>query len=208
MIKKRTDYLINDPLEEGNLNPDPMLLFGQWYELAAKEIDKDPNAMALSTYDGEYPRTRIVLMKEFNDQGFVYFTNYSSDKAEETKAHPKASITFYWKELERQARVQGSVEKISDQASDQYYNSRPLGSRIGAWASPQSKEIPNREWLEEKVKELSNEFTASIKRPAYWGGLRLVPEKIEFWQGQSSRLHDRILYTKEEGQWAMKRLAP
>lgn len=205
---QRTDYVLNHPLIASEMSDDPLSEFHEWYDIALDRVEKDPNAMALATYDGEFPRARMVLLKELDQKGFVFFTNYLSDKVVETNAHPKASLTFYWKEIERQVRIEGVMEKTSAEESDAYFHSRPIGSRLGAWVSPQSREIPNREWLEEKVKEYQSEFSEDVKRPDHWGGLRLVPSYMEFWQGQSSRLHDRIVYENKNGVWAKKRIAP
>ncbi|MFT6716085.1 MAG: pyridoxamine 5'-phosphate oxidase [Saprospiraceae bacterium] len=207
-FKQRTDYTLNHPLNEKEFSSNPFEVFNQWYDVATERVEKDPNAMTLSTYDGEFPRARVVLLKELDEKGFVYFTNYLSDKVKETDAHPKASLTFYWKELERQVRIEGVMEKISPSESEDYFKTRPFGSRIGAWVSPQSKEIPDRQWLDEKVIECEAKFKEDVKRPDFWGGLRLVPTYFEFWQGQSSRLHDRIVFEKINGEWSRKRLAP
>lgn len=207
-FKQRTDYTLNHPLNEDLMSEDPFKEFHEWYDVADERVEKDVNAMVLSTYDGEFPRARVVLLKELDERGFVYFTNYLSDKVAETDAHPKASITFYWKELERQVRIEGVMEKISSEESEEYFQTRPLGSRIGAWVSPQSREIPNRQWLENKVVECESKFKEDVKRPVFWGGLRLVPSYFEFWQGQSSRLHDRIVYKNKKGVWVKSRVAP
>lgn len=205
---QRTEYNLNHPLEEENLNANPFVEFAEWYKVALSKVEKDPNAMVLSTYDGEIPRGRVVLLKELDTRGFVYFTNYLSDKSKEGLAHPKASLTFYWKELERQVRVEGEIEKTSEKESDAYFLSRPLGSRLGAWASPQSQVIPNRKWLEDQVVALNEQFKDEVHRPPHWGGLRLVPIRFEFWQGAKSRLHDRIVYEKKGEEWIKTRLAP
>jgi pyridoxamine 5'-phosphate oxidase len=211
IFDQRTDYVLNHPLEFENLDENPFKEFRAWYEIALARIKKDPNAMILSTYDGETPRGRVVLLKELDDKGFVYFTNYESDKVLEGNQHPKASLTFFWSDLERQVRVEGEIQKTSPEESDAYFLSRPLGSRLGAWASPQSREIESREWLENKVNEYKTKFKngeSEVIRPSHWGGLRLIPSRFEFWQGQSSRLHDRIVYELESGIWKKKRLAP
>ena len=210
--QQRTDYSLNDVMSSEFKNVSPFELFSKWYDQVVLKVAKDPNAMTLSTFDGEYPRARVVLLKELDDRGFVYFTNYLSDKVSETDSYPKASLTFFWKELERQVRVEGVVERVSGDVSDKYFNSRPRGSKIGAWASPQSKEIESREWLEKKVTQYESEFPNEVKRPKHWGGLRLVPVRFEFWQGQSSRLHDRIVFERVSdevnSEWKIKRLAP
>ena len=165
--------------------------------------------MVLSTYANGTPRGRVVLLKSLDERGFTYFTNYTSDKAQETDAHEKASLTFFWPTIERQVRVEGVVEKVSEEDSDEYFNNRPLGSRLGAWASPQSKEIKNREELIDRLEVIKEQFKdKEVVRPINWGGLRLVPTYFEFWQGQSSRLHDRIVFEKTNNGWVKKRLAP
>jgi pyridoxamine 5'-phosphate oxidase len=181
-----------------------------WKEAIAAEID-EVNAMTLATASPQgIPDARIVLLKDYDTRGFVFFTNYTSSKGQQLEANPHASLVFFWKELERQVRIRGAVERVSGEDSDQYYNSRPEGSRIGAWASPQSQVIANREWLDledQKYKELFT--TKPIVRPPHWGGYRIKPVEIEFWQGRSSRLHDRLLYTLLEGEsWKIERLAP
>jgi pyridoxamine 5'-phosphate oxidase len=168
------------------------------------------NAMCLSTISKDgFPNSRIVLLKEL-DQGFVFFTNYESSKGKELAASPKASLTFFWPEIERQVRVVGTIGKISEKESDTYFFSRPISSQIGAWASPQSQEIPDRTVIEDSQKRLEEEFKLNpIQRPAHWGGYRLIPHRIEFWQGRPSRLHDRISYELEGGtNWKKVRLAP
>jgi pyridoxamine 5'-phosphate oxidase len=156
------------------------------------------------------PSARIVLLKGFTHEGFQFFTNYESHKGEELKQNPQACLVFFWKELERQVRIEGIVEKVSAAESDEYFNSRPAGSKIGAWASPQSKVIASREILEEKVSSVEKRFAGTeIERPGHWGGYILKPALIEFWQGRPSRLHDRILYTRiEKNKWKIERLAP
>ena len=181
-----------------------------WNEAVSSEID-EVNAMTLATasVDG-LPSARIVLLKEVNDKGFIFFTNYESYKAQQLAENPKACIVFFWKELERQVRITGLIEKISSKQSDEYFQSRPETSRIGAWASPQSRVIESRNWLDEKFNELVNKMEGnSTARPPHWGGYIVKPVVIEFWQGRPSRLHDRIQYTLEEnGEWKIERLAP
>ena len=209
IYNQRIDYTKNECLEEKNLPDNPFELFHGWYEIALDKIKPDPNAMILSTLKNRQPRARVVLLKNLDKEGFTYFTNYDSDKATETSNHPEASLTFFWNVLERQVRVEGKVVKVSDEESDAYFMSRPLGSRIGAWASPQSSEIRTRKELEDRVAMFKEKFKGKeVTRPENWGGLRLVPEYFEFWQGASSRLHDRIVYTFENGSWKKKRLAP
>ena len=177
--------------------------------MALDQVDKDPNAMILSTLKDGRPRARVVLLKNLDEAGFTYFTNYDSAKVQETNLNENASLTFFWRGLERQIRVEGKVEKISKEESDEYFMSRPEGSRIGAWASPQSQEIKSRSEIEDYVQQIKNKFKGKeVTRPKNWGGLRLVPTYFEFWQGASSRLHDRIVYELVGGVWRKKRLAP
>lgn len=205
----RNDYTLKS-LEISDVSIDPIRQFKLWMEEAIDAEALEVNAMCLSTLglDG-FPNGRIVLLKEL-DHGFVFFTNYESEKGIELQANPKASLTFLWAEIERQVRIIGEVSKISEQESDAYFFSRPYGSQIGAWASPQSKVISGREVIEENQHALEEKFTPStMVRPPHWGGYRLIPHRMEFWQGRPSRLHDRISYTKESsGDWKIVRLAP
>ncbi len=205
----RRDYQLKS-LSEQDVLSDPIHQFTIWWEEAlTAEID-EVNAMTLSTTkaDGR-PTARIVLLKGYDENGFVFFTNYESHKGQELINKPFASLLFFWKELERQVRIEGICEKISPDESDAYFYSRPLGSRLGAWASPQSQVIPNRELLEKQAEELLLKYSEGVvPRPPHWGGFRVVPDSIELWQGRSNRLHDRILYTKEASNWDLARLAP
>jgi pyridoxamine 5'-phosphate oxidase len=170
----------------------------------------ETNAMTLATVNNENkPAARIVLLKGV-DHGFLFFTNYESDKGEELARHPYAALTFFWPELERQVRVEGRVEKISEAESDEYFFSRPLGSQIGAWTSPQSHVIQDREFLERRQEEIEEKFKSEkMTRPQHWGGYRVIPQSVEFWQGRPSRLHDRLKYELDEtGNWQISRLAP
>lgn len=206
----RRDYS-HKSLSEKNVDANAIKQFERWWNEAVNSKIDEVNAMTLATasVDG-LPSARIVLLKEFGDSGFVFFTNYESYKAQQLAENPKACLVFFWKELERQVRVTGLIQKVSGQQSDEYFNSRPESSRIGAWASPQSRVIESRSWLDEKFNELVNKMEgAEIKRPPHWGGYVVKPVVIEFWQGRPSRLHDRIQYSLEEsGNWKIERLAP
>ncbi|UJH91498.1 pyridoxamine 5'-phosphate oxidase [Antarcticibacterium sp. 1MA-6-2] len=198
-------------LMEAEIPDDPLNLFQVWFEQMEKIKDLvEVNAMTISTMglDG-FPKNRVVLLKEFGAEGFTFFTNYNSEKAEALKANPHICLSFFWAELERQVIIKGKAEKCSEERSTEYFQSRPRGSQIGAWASNQSREIASREVLEESVRELENKFVnKDIPKPEFWGGYLVRPVSIEFWQGRPNRLHDRILYTKENEQWLTKRLAP
>lgn len=207
----RKDYQKGN-LSEENVQENPLAEFAVWFDNALKNNKLEPNAMVLSTVSQTgQPSSRVILLKGLDETGFVFFTNYESRKGKELAESPFASLLFFWAELEQQIRIEGKVERVSEKESADYYHSRPRGSQIGAWASPQSQVIPNREYLEEKVEKLSEEFENQevIPYPNFWGGFRLVPHRMEFWQGRSSRLHDRILFEKDEsGNWQRSRLAP
>lgn len=198
-------------LTEQDAATDPIVQFDKWWKDAlAAEID-EVNAMTLATASSDgVPAARIVLLKEFSSEGFVFFTNYNSFKGRQLMENPKACLVFFWKELERQVRITGLVQKVDAAESDAYFQSRPEGSRIGASVSPQSQIIENREWLENKWNEAAGEWSGKpIERPAHWGGFRVKPVLIEFWQGRPSRLHDRLEYSlQENGGWKRVRLAP
>lgn len=205
----RKDYSLL-ALNETDIAADPIEQFSRWWNDAVRSEILEVNAMTLATAtkDGR-PSARIVLLKGFDEKGFVFFTNYNSHKGSELAENPYAALTFFWKEIERQVRIEGVVEKTDAAESDAYFFSRPEGSRIGAWASPQSSIIKSRAVLEENVAKYAGEFKNSIPRPPHWGGYRVMPLRIEFWQGRSSRLHDRISYTKtDKGSWKAERLAP
>ena len=204
----RKNYTLGQ-LSEADVAPNPLSLFQIWFDQAVKAECPEPNSMTLATADtAGNPSARIVLLKGADEAGFTFFTNYESQKGKELAARPHAALLFHWHELERQVRIKGTVDRVSSDESDAYFNSRPAASRIGAWASPQSTEIPNREFLEEAEKRFSAEFGDKPPRPAHWGGYRLHPTEIEFWQGRPSRLHDRIHYQLEGIQWRITRLAP
>ncbi len=206
----RKDYKLKELLET-EVASDPFAQFAVWWqEATASEID-EVNAMTLATATNDgLPDARIVLLKGFDEKGFVFYTNYESAKGKALAANPNACLVFFWKELERQVRIYGTVEKVSAEMSDAYFNSRPLGSRIGALVSNQSNVIENRTVLEQKTEQLTKlAETEQITRPDHWGGYIVIPNSIEFWQGRSSRLHDRLKYTKQkQNNWRIERLAP
>ncbi|NET00738.1 MAG: pyridoxamine 5'-phosphate oxidase [Sphaerospermopsis sp. SIO1G1] len=206
----RKDYTLQD-LDKKDIDNNPFVQFKIWFDQAIAAQLPEPNAMTLatSTPDGK-PSARMVLLKNFDERGFVLFTNYNSHKGQEIAANPHAALVFWWAELERQVRIVGSVEKISAQESDGYFEVRPHNSRLGAWASNQSEVIANREVLEAQLQELQRKYeNQSVPRPPHWGGFRVIPHEIEFWQGRSSRLHDRLLYTQlNDGSWKIERLSP
>ena len=206
----RKDYKLQS-LDEKDVQPDPMKQFEKWWQDVLGSTIEEVNAMTLATANKNgRPSARIVLLKGFAKDGFIFFTNYESHKGSELLENPQASLVFFWKELERQVRIEGMAEKISGKESDAYFSSRPEGSKIGAWASPQSKVIASREIIEANVTATEKKFTgAAIQRPPHWGGYIIKPAVIEFWQGRPSRLHDRIQYSKQEnGNWKIERLAP
>lgn len=206
----RKDYRMRS-LSETDAAPNPITQFETWWNEAVKSEISEPNAMTLATASADgVPTGRIVLLKGFDERGFVFFTNYNSLKGEQLAENPRACLVFFWKELERQVRVMGVIEKVPAADSDEYFNSRPEGSRIGAIASPQSSVIESRDWLEAKVAATTQQLTGTnIPRPDHWGGYRVRPAIIEFWQGRSNRLHDRLQYSlTEDGVWKIERLAP
>ncbi|MEN9295201.1 MAG: pyridoxamine 5-phosphate oxidase [Pseudomonadota bacterium] len=196
-------------LSEEDVAKDPTEQFHIWFEQARQSEIAEPNAMTVASIDASgKPSARVVLIKEVDQRGFVFFTNYESRKGQALIANPHAALLFFWPELERQIRIEGRVEKIDASESDAYYHSRPLDSRIGAWASPQSQVISGRSYLVAKAAEYGLKFALNPPRPPHWGGFRVIPEQFEFWQGRPSRLHDRIQYIQENGQWRTQRLAP
>ncbi|WP_241687789.1 pyridoxamine 5'-phosphate oxidase [Janthinobacterium sp. 17J80-10] len=205
----RKDYS-HASLSEYDVDHDPIKQFGKWFDEALKAHVPEANAMSVATVgaDGK-PSSRILLIKEFDVRGFVWFTNYASRKGQELEANPHAALLFHWIELERQVRIEGRVEKVAAEESDVYYDSRPLLSRLGAIASEQSRPVDSRGTLEKRFADVKEQYGDHPARPAHWGGYRLVPEAIEFWQGRSSRLHDRVLYTRDAGgAWRIQRLQP
>ncbi len=205
----RKDYMLA-ALDEETVGTDPILFFIKWFkEVEAAQIT-EINAMTLATVSADSrPHARIVLLKGLEQEAFVFFTNYDSDKGKQIGENGHAALVFFWKELERQVRIEGIIEKVPAGDSDQYFHSRPAGSRIGAWASPQSREIEHRNILDLNYAKYEQEFSGiDIPRPPHWGGYRVIPERIEFWQGRSSRMHDRILFMKSDNGWLRSRLAP
>ena len=198
-----------DALEEADAAVDPLRQFGLWMDEAFAAKVPEPNAMTLATVgDGGRPSTRIVLIKGFDERGIVWFTNYDSRKGHELAANPFAALQFHWVELERVVRIEGRVERVDDAESDAYFASRPLDSRIGAWASPQSQVIASRGVLVANAAKYAAKFLLNPPRPPHWGGFRLKPDNWEFWQGRKSRLHDRLHYRLDAGTWTRERLAP
>ncbi len=196
-------------LSESASDPNPLQQFDQWLQEAVSAQVPEPNAMTVATVSEDLrPSTRIVLIKGYDERGIVWYTNYDSRKGRQLAGNPFAALQFHWVELERVVRIEGRVEKVSAEESDAYFASRPLDSRIGAWASPQSQVISSRSVLVANAAKYSAQFLLNPPRPAHWGGFRLVPERWEFWQGRKSRLHDRLSYRQEGQQWIRERLAP
>jgi pyridoxamine 5'-phosphate oxidase len=207
----RKDYALHS-LSEKDVAVNPFVHFSAWWQQATQAAIDEVNAMTLSTIAANgYPESRIVLLKGYDEKGFVFFTNYESAKGVQLKVQPQCSLLFFWKELERQIRIIGKASPIAATESDTYYQSRPVGSQIGAWASPQSQVVDSKEWLEENFAQMEKKYQGQspIPRPPHWGGFRIEPIRFEFWQGRPSRMHDRICYTREqELNWKIERLAP
>ena len=200
-----------DGLLEADADPDPFVQFKVWFDQVLSTPIIEPNAMTLATVGASgQPKARIVLLKHFDDRGFTFFTNYNSHKGQELEQTPQAALVFWWGELERQIRIEGSIEKVDIAESDGYFSLRPWESRLGAWASQQSEVIESRDILEKRLEKLKSEYAdLTVPRPPHWGGFRLIPDRLEFWQGRPSRLHDRLCYRRlKEGKWLRERLSP
>lgn len=197
-------------LDEKGAAADPFKQFERWFNATTAAGLHLPNALILATADAQgMPSARAVLLKGYDEGGFVFYTNYSSRKGREISANPHACLLFSWEELQRQVRIEGPVEKVSASESDAYFASRPLGSRLGAWASPQSETVPDRAALEARFADAKRRFGDAVPRPPHWGGYRVIPHAIEFWQGRENRLHDRLCYRREgAARWTIERLAP
>lgn len=209
LYQMRKEYAAGN-LNEDEMSVDPIQEFELWMDAAIKAGLSEPNAMTLATAtaDGK-PSVRVVLLKEFNNDGFIFFTNYNSRKGKELRVNPFAAVLFDWHDIERQVRIEGMAEKLPEEESDEYFNSRPESAKIGAWASPQSRIIKNRDELEKLQEEIEDQFDEiPVHRPGHWGGFLIRPVVIEFWQGRANRMHDRIVYYKTEEGWTMHRLAP
>ncbi|MBE7442533.1 MAG: pyridoxamine 5'-phosphate oxidase [Flavobacteriales bacterium] len=205
----RRDFA-DKPLEEQSVNDNPFLQFSVWFEEAVNAQLLDPYAMLISTVDEiGLPHSRVVYLRNISDEGMVFYTNYNSQKGKNISASNKIAITFFWVELERQIRIEGTVKKVSEELSDKYFAARPRESQLGAWASNQSETIKNRAELEEKLKQFTEKFKGvDVPRPPHWGGYIVEPTKFEFWQGRPSRLHDRLIYIKNNSDWVISRIAP
>ena len=209
ITKLREEYA-KSSLLEADAAADPFVQFGKWFDEALKAEVPLPNAMTLATISLDHsPSARIVLLKGFDRHGFVFFTNYDSRKGRELAANGRAALVFFWSELERQLRIEGTVTRVDAADSDEYYATRPLGSLLGAWASLQSQVLPDRATLEQRMEEATRQHGDQPSRPPHWGGFRLKPSQLEFWQGRTSRLHDRLSYVAlPDGSWKIRRLAP
>lgn len=205
----RKDYMLGS-LDEQDVSQNPFEQFENWFKAAVDSEVIEPNAMTLATVKDGKPTLRVVLLKGFDQRGLMFYTNYESRKSQEMAANPAVALNFFWPELERQIRIEGQIEKLSANESDKYFQSRGRMSRMGAWASPQSQKISDRDYLEKRVREVKNRFgeEGHIPKPDFWGGFLLKPSYFEFWQGRASRLHDRIVYEWEGDNWQISRLAP
>lgn len=205
----RTDYSLAE-LNEQTVGDDPVVFFNKWFDDALNAQAEEVNAMVMASVDKDHkPHARIVLLKGVEDNGFIFFTNYNSAKGTEVSANDHVALVFFWKELERQVRIEGTISKIAKADSEAYFKSRPVGSQIGAWSSPQSSVIKDRSVLEENYKNYTEQYGENVPLPPHWGGYKVSPQRIEFWQGRPSRMHDRISFTLgDNGEWSKCRLAP
>ncbi|MFI5149745.1 MAG: pyridoxamine 5'-phosphate oxidase [Bacteroidia bacterium] len=208
IFKIRTDFGKHE-LDEKEVDSNPIKQFELWFKQALEAQVYDPHVMMVTTVGKDHkPSTRVMLLRNFEEKGFVFYTNYNSHKGTQARENPNACLTFFWPELERQVRVEGILEKQTEQESDLYFASRPRASKIGAWVSPQSHVISSRNELDAKFEDLEKKYGEDVPRPPHWGGFVLHPSQIEFWQGRPGRLHDRIRYSKTEGNWIIERIAP
>ncbi len=200
---------ISGELEEAELSADPLAIFAAWMDAAITAGIEEPNGMALATCSADgAPAVRIVLLRAFDERGFGFFTNYESAKGRDLRANPRAEVAFWWKPLDRQVRIRGHVERVAREESEAYFRTRPRGHQLSAWASPQSTPVMGRPELESRAAAAEARFPGDVPLPEFWGGYRLIPERMEFWQGRENRLHDRIVFEKTNGHWRMTRLAP
>ncbi|HEU0123479.1 MAG TPA: pyridoxamine 5'-phosphate oxidase [Bryobacteraceae bacterium] len=208
IVNLRKSYRSGE-LDESLAGEDPLELFGSWMDAAMQAGIEEANGMALATASAEaVPSVRIVLLRGFDERGFAFFTNYESAKGQDLQANPRAAATFWWRQLERQVRITGRVEKVSREESVAYFHSRPRGHQLAAWASPQSRIVKGRDELDARASEVETLFPGDVPLPDFWGGFRLIPDRIEFWQGRENRLHDRFLFERRPSGWQAARLAP
>jgi pyridoxamine 5'-phosphate oxidase len=208
LARLRVDYM-RAALSERDAAPDPVDQFARWFDEALAAALPEPNAMTLATVDASgRPSARVVLLKSLDARGLVFHTNYDSSKGRQLAANPRVALLFFWPLLERQVRIEGVAERVSAEESDAYFGERPRASRLSAWASPQSEPVADRAWLEAELARAEARFADDVPRPPNWGGFRVVPERFEFWQGRPSRLHDRLVWTRDGGRWTIGRLAP